>query len=253
MKKLAAVEVVKRFAGVVAVDGVSLDVGPGETVALVGESGSGKSTLGRLLVGLLRPDAGRVQYGERVLAEMSRAELVGFRRDVQIIFQDPYASLNPRLTVGSMLREVLTVHELAEGAGADARVSMLLDRVGLDPAAVRRYPHEFSGGQRQRLCIARALAVEPRIIVADEPVSALDVSVQAKVLGLLKVLQRELDLGYLFISHDLAVVRRLADRVAVMRDGRIVEAGPVATVYSTPVHDYTKALLAAVPRVPLAT
>ena len=253
MKELSAVDVTKRFGDLVAVDRVSLDVRPGETVALVGESGSGKSTLGRLLVGLLRPDAGLVRYGERVLAEMSRGALTEFRRDVQIIFQDPYASLNPRITVGSMLREVFKVHELAEGNAAVMRAAALLDRVGLDPSAARRYPHEFSGGQRQRLGIARALAVEPRIIVADEPVSALDVSVQAKILGLLTDLQSEFGLGYLFISHDLAVVRKLADRVAVMRDGHVVEAGSAAAVYSAPANDYTRALLAAVPTLPRAT
>jgi ABC-type glutathione transport system ATPase component len=253
MNGLVGENLTRRFRDVIAVDGVSLEVTPGETVALVGESGSGKSTLGRLLVGLERPDGGSVRYDGEPISSMSRTDLRGFRRKVQIIFQDPYASLNPRQQVGSMLSEVLTVHRLATGAGVTTRIAELLDRVGLDAGAARKYPHEFSGGQRQRVVIARALAVEPRIIVADEPVSALDVSVQARILGLLTELKRDLGLGYVFISHDLAVVRRMADRVSVMRAGRVVEAGDAATVYSTPSAPYTKALLEAVPTLPRTT
>lgn len=236
-----------------AVDDVTLEIVSGETVGLVGESGSGKSTLGRLLVGLEAPDSGAVLYEGRRLDGMSRAELVSFRRGVQVVFQDPYASLNPRLTVSAMLEEVLAVHRIATGTAATARVAALLERVGLDPEVARRYPHEFSGGQRQRVGIARALAVEPTILVADEPVSALDVSVQAQILGLFADLQQEFGLGYLFISHDLAVVRAVADRVAVMRAGRIVETGTVARLYDAPREEYTRALLAAVPTLPKST
>jgi len=238
---------------VLAVDDVTLEVASGETLALVGESGSGKSTLGRMLVGLETPDAGAVLFDGRRLDAMSRSELVSFHRGVQVVFQDPHGSLNPRLTVGAMLEEVFTVHSIATGAEAARRVVALLERVGLDPGAARRYPHEFSGGQRQRVGIARALAVEPTILVADEPVSALDVSVQAKILGLLADLQHELGLGYLFISHDLAVVRAVADRVAVMCAGRIVETGPVDRLYDRPRSEYTRALLSAVPTLPQLT
>ena len=253
---LEARAVSRRFGGrhgVLAVDQVSLRLCPGETLALVGESGSGKTTVGRLLVGLESPDDGSVTYGDRPLPDMTRAERADFRRSVQIVFQDPYASLNPRLTVGSALREVLAVHRIAIGRDADRRVAELLERVGLDPGSAERHPHEFSGGQRQRIGIARALAVDPELIIADEPVSALDVSVQARILTLLVELQEDLGLGYLFISHDLAVVRRVADRVAVMRGGRILESGPSDVVYDTPSQDYTKALLAAVPTLPKAT
>jgi len=247
---LAAVDVGRAFRGVVAVDGVSLEVRPGRTLALVGESGCGKTTLGRLLVGLDRPDTGVVRYGDRPLSGMSRPEMRAFRRAVQIVFQDPYGSLNPRLTAGAALREVLEVHGIARGPSARSAVAELLERVGLDAGAAARYPHEFSGGQRQRLGIARALAVGPRILVADEPVSALDVSVQARILGLLGDLRRDLGLGFLFISHDLAVVRQVADEVAVMRRGRIVEAGPIDRVYGSPADPYTSDLLNAVPTLP---
>jgi len=233
-----------------AVDGVSLDVPTGMTTALVGESGCGKSTLGRLLLALEPPTRGRVEYRERDLAALDAAELRAFRRRAQIVFQDPFGSLNPRLTVGSMLREALHVHGLARGGAATARVGELLDRVGLGADAALRYPHEFSGGQRQRVGIARALSVEPEFIVLDEPVSALDVSVQAQILNLLRDLQGELGLTYLFVSHDLGVVRNVADRIVVMRAGRVVENGETDRVLSAPEHDYTRDLLAAVPRIP---
>ncbi len=235
---------------VVALDGVNLDVPSGRTTALVGESGCGKSTLGRLLLRLEPPSAGRIEYEGRDLADFDAAELRAFRRDAQIVFQDPFGSLNPRLTVGSMLREALSVHGIVRGGEVEERVGELLDRVGLDRAASGRYPHEFSGGQRQRIGIARALSVEPRFIVLDEPVSALDVSVQAQILNLLRDLQEEFELTYLFISHDLAVVRNLADRIAVMRAGRIVERGSTERVLNAPSHEYTRALLAAVPHIP---
>ena len=260
---LTAHDVSRRFAargrrrgapaGTLAVDGVSIEVVPGETLALVGESGSGKSTLGRMLAGLERPDTGSVRWGGRDLADMSRAERLAFHRSVQIVFQDPYASLNPRLSVGAALAEVLAVHHLVGPAGPRARVAELLERVGLDSGSGSRFPHEFSGGQRQRIGIARALAVEPSIIIADEPVSALDVSVQAKILALLDRLRVDLGLGYLFISHDLAVVRRVADRVAVMRGGRVIEQGPAPVVYEDPAEPYTRMLLEAVPTLPKAT
>ncbi len=239
--------------GVLAVDGVSVELHRGETLALVGESGSGKSTLGRLLVGLERPDAGEIRFEGRALGELDREEKRRFRRRVQMVFQDPYGSLNPRITVGAMLREVLRVHGLARGRAAGARIDALLERVGLDAGAAVRYPHAFSGGQRQRIGIARALAVEPHLLIADEPVSALDVSVQAKILDLLLRLQRDLGLGYLFISHDLAVVRVVADRVAVMKAGRVVETGPADDLFGAPREGYTKALFAAVPRLPQPT
>lgn len=252
---IEARDVSRRFAGrgrgdgsVLAVDRVSLEVRAGKTLGLVGESGSGKSTLGRLLVGLERPTAGEVWFEGRSLVDLDRKARVRFRRTVQIVFQDPYASLNPRLTVGSAIGEVLAVHGLARAGGeAVSRTAELLERVGLDADVARRYPHEFSGGQRQRIGIARALAVEPSVLIADEPVSALDVSVQAKILGLLLELQRDLGLGYLFISHDLAVVRAIAHRVAVMHRGRIVEHGSVAQVYDRPAHNYTRELIAAIP------
>ena len=237
----------RRRQPVRAVEDVSLTVERGETVALVGESGCGKTTTGRLLLRLEDPTGGSVRYAGRDIAGFDREERREFRRRAQIIFQDPFGSLNPRLTVGSALREVLTVHGLARGDSADARVTELLDLVGLDPSAARRYPHEFSGGQRQRIGVARALAVEPEFIVADEPVSALDVSVQAQVLNLFQDLQRRLNLTYLFVAHDLAAVRQVSDRVAVMYMGRIVELAPAQELYDHPFHPYTRALLAAVP------
>ena len=238
----------RRPVEVEAVRGIDLEIHSGETLALVGESGSGKSTTGRLLLGLEPPSAGRVLYRGRDLAEFDRATWSMFRRRTQIVFQDPYGSLNPRLTVGSMLREALTFHGLAPDNGTSERVTELLILVGLDPSAATRYPHEFSGGQRQRIGIARALSVEPELIVADEPVSALDVSVQAQVLNLLGDLQAELGLTYLFIAHDLAVVRHVADRTAVMLEGRIVEEGPTENVFADPQHPYTREMLTSIPR-----
>ncbi|MFO7586991.1 MAG: ATP-binding cassette domain-containing protein [Gemmatimonadota bacterium] len=240
----------RRAAEVHAVRGVDLEVREGETLALVGESGSGKSTTGRLLLGLEPPSAGRVLYRGRDLAELDRPERAAFRRRAQIVFQDPFGSLNPRLTVGGMLREALAVHGLARGREAARRVDELLDMVGLDPSAAARYPHEFSGGQRQRIGIARALSVEPELIVCDEPVSALDVSVQAQVLNLLADLQERLRLAYLFIAHDLGVVRHVADRTAVMYLGRVVEEGPTADLFERPLHPYARDLLRSIPRLP---
>ncbi len=239
-----------RSGWVHAVRGLDLEIHSGETLALVGESGSGKSTTGRLLLGLEPPTAGRVLYRGADLAGFDRSEWATFRRNTQIVFQDPYGSLNPRLCVGAMLAEVLAFHGLARGRLASDRIAELLALVGLDSSAASRYPHEFSGGQRQRIGIARALSVEPELIVLDEPVSALDVSVQAQILNLLADLQGELGLTCLFIAHDLAVVRHVADRTAVMFEGVIVEQGPTARVFTDPRHDYTRELLSSSPRPP---
>jgi oligopeptide transport system ATP-binding protein len=230
-----------------AVDGVSFWVGRGETLGLVGESGSGKTTAGRTLLRLIEPTSGQAIFdGDDVFA-MDRRKLQGLRRRAQIVFQDPFASLNPRMTVGDMIREVLAVHRLAKGRAAEARVRELLELVGLSAAHAERYPHEFSGGQRQRIGIARALSVEPDFIVCDEPVSALDVSVQAQVLNLLEELQEKLGLAYLFIAHDLSVVEHVSDRIAVMYLGRIVEMGAAKDVINQAQHPYTRSLLSAVP------
>ena len=230
-----------------AVDGVSFTIRAGETFALVGESGCGKTTVGRSVLRLVEPTGGSVRFGDRDLLALGRGELRRLRRDMQIVFQDPYASLNPRLSVAEIVGEALAAPGIARGSELDDRVVALLERVGLPAAARRRYAHEFSGGQRQRIGIARALALEPRFIVCDEAVSALDVSIQAQILNLLQDLQDELALTYLFISHDLNVVEHLADRVAVMYLGRIVEQAPAAELFADPKHPYTRALLAANP------
>jgi oligopeptide/dipeptide ABC transporter ATP-binding protein len=234
-------------ATLVAVADVSLAIARGETLALVGESGAGKSTLARCVVRLEDPDAGRMLYAGEDIGTLRGAALRGFRRRVQIVFQDPHGSLNPRMRVGTAVREPLEVHGIARGPDADARVAELFGEVGLDPDLRGCYPHQLSGGQRQRVGIARALAVGPELLVLDEPVSALDVSVQAQVLALLRDLQERRGLTYLFVAHDLAVVRQMADRVAVMYLGRIVEEAPAERLFADPRHPYTRALLAAVP------
>jgi ABC-type oligopeptide transport system ATPase subunit len=230
-----------------AVDGVSFDIQEGETLGLVGESGSGKSTTGYCILRLLEPTEGSVKFEGREVTTLGREDLRRVRREMQIVFQDPYASLNPRMTVGKIIGEPLQTHGIGNRRTRRATVAELLERVGFDPAYTNRYPHEFSGGQRQRIGIARALALNPKLIICDEPVSALDVSIQAQILNLLKDLQRDLGLSYLFIAHDLAVVRSMSDTIAVMHGGKIVEQGPAEQVYSRPQSEYTRALLAAVP------
>jgi ABC-type oligopeptide transport system ATPase subunit len=230
-----------------AVDGVSFEIEEGKTLGLVGESGSGKSTTAYAALQLLRATSGSVRFLGHELTDLRGAELRQMRRQMQIVFQDPYASLNPRMTVGKIVAEPLQTHGMGTRRSRRATVAQLLELVGFDPSYTNRYPHEFSGGQRQRIGIARALALSPKLIVCDEPVSALDVSIQAQILNLLKDLQRDLGLTYLFIAHDLAVVRGVSDTIAVMRQGKIVEQGPATRVYTKPQSDYTRALLAAVP------
>lgn len=232
---------------VYAVDDITFDVRSGETLGLVGESGCGKSTTGRAILRLIEPTSGEVWFEDKLVTALDKKSLRSLRKEMQIIFQDPYASLNPRMTVGDIIGEALVIHNLAKGKEKENKIAHLLETVGLGAEHIRRYPHEFSGGQRQRIGIARALAVNPKFIVADEPVSALDVSIQAQVINLLEELQKKFHLTFLFIAHDLSVVEHISDRIAVMYVGKIVELAPGNILYKNPQHPYTEALLSAVP------
>ena len=238
----------RRAGAVRAVDDVSFTVAAGETFGLVGESGSGKTTTGRCILRLIEPTSGRIQFRDLDVRALSSRDLRQARRHFQIVFQDPYSSLNPRMRVGDIVQEPLVIHRLGTRDEQRARVRELFQLVGLDPDATRKYPHEFSGGQRQRIGLARALALEPSLVICDEPVSALDVSVQAQVVNLLLDLQKRLSLTYLFIAHDLRLVREICNRVAVMYRGRLVEVAPAETLFTAPAHPYTQALLSAMPR-----
>ena len=238
----------RKRPGVRAVDDVSFAIAPGETFGLVGESGCGKTTTGRCLLRLIEPTSGEVRFKDIDVRALSTGELRQARRHFQIVFQDPYSSLNPRMRVGAIVQEPLEIHKIGTRDAQRARVRELFELVGLDPSAVSKYPHEFSGGQRQRIGLARALALEPSLVVCDEPVSALDVSVQAQVINLLLDLQKRLGLTYLFIAHDLRLVRQICDRVAVMYRGRIVELAPAERIFTAAAHPYTQALLSAIPR-----
>jgi len=237
----------RTVANVKAIEDVSFKVKAGDVIGLVGESGSGKTTVGRSILRLIEPTAGEVIFNGVNLPSLSKRQMREYRKEMQIIFQDPFASLNPRMTVGDIIGEALTIHNLAKGKAKEDKVADLLTKTGLSPSHMRRYPHEFSGGQRQRIGIARALAVDPQFIVADEPVSALDVSIQAQVVNLLQDLKEELGLTLLFIAHDLAVVEYISDTVVVMYLGRIMEIAPAKELYANPVHPYTEALLSAIP------